>query len=275
MPPVGGLNEILSILARDFFFGLGFFVVLLLLIRLLPDFARNLTLVLASLAAIEIYTSPFFTFGLVAVTGLVYYGLFWLQWNPRKALFCRLISGALVLGLIGLLILFRLGGLSLLSGLHALGAVFLTLRLLLVARTVGNGQPLPSDPLEFFVYAFFFPTFFMGPLERLDSFRNNLTTEHRPALSWKNTGWSLARIVVGIVKIGLAVRFLPLAISPLGALTLFIAFSGTYDVLIGGVSLAGYRLSEKLQPFPLGTLVSKEFLVPLGAVGLVALGLAL
>lgn len=255
MPPMGGLNEFLT--------GLGLFTVLLLLIRPLPDFARNLTLVLASLAAIEIYTSPFFAFGLVTVTGLVYYGLFWLQWNPRKAHFCRLISVGLTSGLIALVIFVPLEGVA---------AVFLGLRLLWVAQGVGSGRPLPSDPLEFFVYAFFFPTFFIGPVVRLEEFRKNLTTEHRPGLSWRETGLRLGRIAIGLLKVWAAWRFLPLA-GFTGIPGVYLGLSGLYDVILGGTGLAGYRLSAHLDAFPLGTLASRAFLLHFAVVGGIVLRL--
>ncbi|HSA60135.1 MAG TPA: hypothetical protein VLJ37_10675 [bacterium] len=246
---MSGLNEFLT--------GLGLFTVLLLLIRLLPDFARNLTLVLASLAVIEIYTTPFFTFGLVAVTGLVYYGLFWLQWNPRKAIFCRILNVGLAAGLIALVIFIPREGAA---------AVFLGFRLLWVAQGVGSGRPLPSDPLEFFVYAFFFPTFFIGPLERLDEFRKNLTTEHRTGLSWRETGLRLGRIAVGLLKVWAVVRFLPLA-GLAGVPGVYLGLSGLFDVILGCAGLAGYRLSASLDAFPLGTLASRAFLFHFAVVG--------
>lgn len=183
-----GLNDYLT----GFLITLGASSVFLLLVRPLPDFARNLTILLASLAAIELFTSPFYLFGLVAGTGLVYYALFWLQWNSRKTLYCRLIA----LGLIGLSVpLFLWGG----HFVWIFGAVFLILRLLTVTWTVGRGRPLPSDPLEFFVYAFFFPTFFIIPLQSLDGFRANLTAERRPKLTEKGSIWQFLRIALGLV----------------------------------------------------------------------------
>ncbi len=176
-----GLNDYLT----AFLATLGISSVLLLLLRLLPDFARNLTVLLASLAAIEIFTSPFYVFGLIAATGLVYYALFWLQWNPRKSFYCRLIAAALS-GL--LIVLFLWGGK--LAGLF--GAVFLVVRLLTVTWGVGRGRPLPSDPLEFFIYAFFFPTFFIVPLQSLDAFR---------ASQWKGFFSQFLRMVLGLAAL--------------------------------------------------------------------------
>jgi D-alanyl-lipoteichoic acid acyltransferase DltB (MBOAT superfamily) len=265
-----GLNAFLFQLLA----GLGLFTLFLLAIRLLPDFARNLTLLLASLAAIEIFTSPFYTFGLVAATGLIYYALFWLQWNSRKALFCRLIAAALVIALLATMTLFRLGAPWAGASVPVLAATFLTLRLLSVAVGVGRGRPLPSDPLEFFVYAFFFPTFFIGPLEHLDDFRKNLTAEHRPALSWSETGLQLIRIAVGLGKGWLALRLVPSEVETitvarvgLGALGLTLGLSALYDLVIGCTGLTGYRLLKSLNAFPLGTLASRAFPLHLAVVG--------
>jgi len=268
-----GLNEFLPPILHDLLLGWGGFALLLLLIRFLPDFARNLTLLLASLAAIEIFTSPFFTFGMVAVTGLVYYGIFWLQWNDRKQVYCRLISASLLIFLAGILTLFRF--LPALSPLPAFGAVFLAMRLIRVSWSVGQGHPLPSDPLEFFVYAFFFPTFFLGPLDHLDAFRKNLTSDHRPPLSWPQAGLGLGRTALGLVKIALVVRFLPLTLSPLGAAALFGGLSGCYDLILGSSEVVGFRISENLGKFPVGTLVTPAFLFAFVLTGVTAVWIGL
>jgi hypothetical protein len=181
MPTMTGLNDYLT----AFLATAGIASALLLILRLLPEFARNLTVLLASLAAIEIFTSPFYVFGLVATTGLVYYALFWLQWNPRKSLYCWLIACTLA----GLLItLFFWTG----TLVNLCGAVFLSFRLLAVTWSVGRGRPLPSDPLEFFVYAFFFPTFFVVPLQSLDGFRTS---------QWKRPFRQFLRIVLGLAAL--------------------------------------------------------------------------
>jgi hypothetical protein len=181
MPTMTGLNDYLT----AFLATAGISSALLLILRLLPDFARNLTVLLASLAAIEIFTSPFYVFGLVLGAGLVYYALFWLQWNPGKSFYCRLIGAALV----GIVIAFFFWAGTLAS---LCGAIFLAIRLLMVTWSVGGGRPLPSDPLEFFVYAFFFPTFFIVPLQSLDGFR---------ASQWKGVFRQFLRIVLGLAAL--------------------------------------------------------------------------
>lgn len=263
MPHMPGLNEFLTaplipglIIVR----WLPLFAVFLLVIRYLPDFARNLTLLLASITLIEIQTSPFYTFGFIAGTGLLYYGLFWLQWNARKKFWSRLIAIILVA------FYFLLMNAKILSSpwtgphVHDFGVAYALIRLLSVVLDVGNGRPLPSDPLEFFVFAFFFPTFFKGPIERLDEFRENLLG--RPVLTVADTGSNLIRIAGALLKGWVASRFFTfdwatlfdhpqlLAYTDLlwgmyaRAISFYLLVSAYNDLTIAMCALAGYRISE-------------------------------
>ncbi len=242
------------------------FTVLLLTVRFLPDFARNLTILLSSVAVIEIITSPFYTFGFVATTGLIYYGLFWLQWHPRKSFWSHVIA-------VGLVVLyFFLLDLPMVSPawvspwigpfVHRFGVAYGLFRMLSVTLDVGRGKPLPSDPLEFFVYAFFAPTFFQGPIERLDEFRKNLSSEMRPLLSWPETGSQFIRIAVAILKGWVATHYLELDWKTYfdypqhlsygtlvwglyaRAFGFYLFVSAANDLTIACCALAGYRISE-------------------------------
>src|SRR5579885_2733083 len=242
--------------------GLVFFAVFLLAVRFLPDFARNLTLVLTSLALIEIATSPFYTFGFVAISGLLYYGLFWLQWSGRRKIY----GYAIALGLIALYFLCldlpQLRSPWTGQMVHKFGIAYSLYRLLSVTLEVANGRQLPSDPLEFFVYAFFVPTFFQGPIERLHDFRTNLTSETRPLLTWDETGSNLIRILCAMAKGWAATRFFELdwttyfdypqhlsyAFLVWGmyarAIGFYLFVSAANDLTIGMSALAGYRIHE-------------------------------
>lgn len=239
-----------------------FFTILLLALRWLPDFARNLTIVLASVALIETLTSPFYAFGFVAVTGVLYYALFWLQWSQRKKVW----SCVIALGLVVLYFLlmdlpaFR----SPWTGqmVHRFGIAYSLFRLLMVTLDVGNGKPLPSDPLEFFVYAFFAPTFFQGPVERLDEFRLNLSLATRTPLSLHETGSDLIRIASGLAKGWVVLHFFELDWKSYfdfpqrysygflvwgmyaRAIGFYLFVSAANDLTIACSALAGYRLSE-------------------------------
>jgi len=238
------------------------FAILLLALRLLPDFARNLTLLLVSLALIEIATSPFYTFGFVAVSGILYYGLFWLQWNPRRKTYCGLLAALLVAAYFTFLDLPSLHSPWTGQMVHKFGIAYSLFRLLSVTLEVGNGKRLPSDPLEFFVYVFFVPTFFQGPIERLHEFRTHLTEETRLPLTWEETGSNGIRVLCALAKGWAAVRFfeldwnryfdypqrLPYLTLVWGmyarAVGFYLFVSAANDLTIGMSALAGYRLSE-------------------------------
>lgn len=242
--------------------GLVLFTLFLLAIRFLSPFARNLTLLLASLVLIEIVTSPFYTFAFVAFTGGLYYLLFWIQWSGRKKLYSHLIAGGLVLFYFLLLDLPAFETPWTGSMVHRFGIAYSLFRLLAVTLDVGRGKPLPPDPLDFFVYAFFFPTFFMGPIERLDEFRKNISDETRPSLSWSETGSNLIRIATAFAKGWVVLRFLELDWKTYfdtpqnlsygfllwgmyaRSVGWYLIASAANDFTIACGALAGYRISE-------------------------------
>lgn len=235
-------------------------VLLLLVIRYLPDFARNLTLLLTSLALIEIGSSLFYTFCFVALTGGLYYLFFWIQWSPQKKTYSHVISLLIVVLYFALLNWDSLW--SPLTGtiVHRCGVSYSLFRLLSVTLDVGRGRPLPSDPLHFFVFCFFPPTFYQGPIERLDEFRENLAG--RPKLTWTETGSNLIRIAGGFVKGWVVFKFLELDWKPyfdfpqqysygylLGGMYVrsigwYLFASAANDFTIGLCALVGYRISE-------------------------------
>lgn len=260
-----GLNEFLAAPVFDRALlsnWLALFAVFLLAVRFLPDFARNLTILLAGIALIESLTSPFYTFCFVAFTGVLYYGLFWIQWSERKKVWCRAIALGVTAFYFLLMDLPLFGSPWTGAEVHHFGISYSLIRLLSVCLDVGNGRPLPSDPLEFFLYAFFPPTFPSGPIERLDDFRVNLTADKRPLLSWGDTGSQLIRIACGLAKGWVALKFLtldweayfnypqrlPYATLVWGlyarAFGFYMTVSGVNDLIIGTCALAGYRLSE-------------------------------
>ena len=240
--------------------GLALFTIFLLLIRFLPDFARNLTLLLVCLVLIEIATSPFYTFLFVAFAGGLYFLLFWMQWNPHK----RLLS----IGLSLLVVLFYFLLLDLPAFrtpwtgqmVHKFGVAYSLFRFLSVTLDVGAGKTLPEDPMDFFVYAFFVPTFFQGPLSRLEEFRENLV--HRLQLTWAETGSNLIRIGGALVKGWVVLKFFNLdwktyfdfpqhsSYSFLlwgmyaRAISFYLFVSAANDLTIACSALAGYQISE-------------------------------
>jgi D-alanyl-lipoteichoic acid acyltransferase DltB (MBOAT superfamily) len=237
------------------------FAAFLLAIRFLPDFARNLTLLLVSIAWIEIATSPFYAFLFVAFTGVLYYALFWLQWSPKKKTATRLIALFLVVFyfLLQNEVFFHSAWTG--SMVHRFGIAYSLFRLLAVTLDVGNGKPLPTDPLEFFVFAFFLPPFFQGPIERLDEFRKNLGPE-RPPLHGKEMLAQVIRIACALAKGWVVARYLELDWKTYfdypqhlsygtlvwglyaRAIGFYLFVSAANDLTIASCTLAGYPLHE-------------------------------
>ena len=240
--------------------GLVLFAIFLLLLRFLPDFARHLTLLLVSLALIEIATSPFYVFLFTALTGCLYYGLFWLQWSKHKKVYSFLISCGLVILYFLLLDLPAFQTPWTGPMVHRFGVAYSLFRLLSVTLDVGRGRPLPADPLDFFVYAFFAPTFFQGPIESLEEFRKNLSSP--PPLKIGDMGSHIIRIVVACLKGWVALRFFELDWKEYfdhpqrfsygflvwglyaRAISFYLFVSAANDLTIGCCAVAGYRLSE-------------------------------
>ena len=236
------------------------FPLFLLAIRFLPSLARNLTILLTSLALIVIATSPLYTFLFVATVSLLYFGLHRLQSSPRKKNLC---DGLAILMVVLFFLLLDLPALrSPWTGqmVHRFGIAYSLFRLLSVVLDVGQGKPLPANPLDFFVYAFFLPTFFQGPIERLDEFRNNLAG--RLSLNWSETGKNLIRIIGAFVKGWVVMRYLELDWKryfdyPQGlsysmlvwgmyarAIGFYLFVSAANDLTIACSAIAGYRINE-------------------------------
>lgn len=238
------------------------FTAILMIFRFLPDFARNLALLLVSLIFIEILTSPFYVFLFVGFAGGLYYLLFWMQWSSRKKGFSCLLALAVVCFYFLLLDWKALETPWTGAMVHNFGIAYSLIRFLTVIFDVGRGMPLPADPLDYFVYAFFAPTFFQGPIERLDEFRENLNADTRPSLSWADTGSHLIRIAVGVAKGLFVLKCLDLDWKayfdypqnyPYGfliwgmyarAIGFYLLVSAANDLTIGCSALAGYRLHE-------------------------------
>jgi D-alanyl-lipoteichoic acid acyltransferase DltB (MBOAT superfamily) len=240
--------------------GLILFTFFLLLIRFLPDFPRNLILLLVSLALIDIATSPFYVFLFIVMVGMVYYALLWIQWSRWKKEICYAMAGLLVVLFFLFMDLpaFRSPWTG--SMVHRFGIAYSLFRILSVILDVGRGEPLPVEPLEYFLFCFFIPTFSQGPIERLGEFRQNL--EGRPSLTWSETGSNLIRIAGAFLKGWVVLRFLsfdwkayfdyPQQFSYgflvwgmyVRAISFYLFVSAANDLTIACSAIAGYHLHE-------------------------------
>lgn len=229
------------------------FAIFLIGIRFLPEFARKLTLLLTSVALIEMATSPFYTFLLVIYAGVIYYVLFWLQWSSKKKIYCSL------LGILTVSVFFILKDVPFFDTsftgkfIHQFGISLFALRMLSVIVETGRGNPLPTDPLDYFIYQFFTPTFFQGPLERLVTFKENL--KEPEAFDVADMGSQLIRLGCGLAKAWVVVHYLEQDVSGwlsfyLPLVKVYLMLSAMSDFTIAACGLAGYRLHENFDyPF--------------------------
>lgn len=260
------MNELNAFLISPLFEGvlltksLVLFTFFLLSIRFLPDFSRKLILLMVSLILIDIATSPVYLTALIFFAGTLYYLLFWLQWNPRKRRYSFILSAAIGIFYFLLLDLPALSSPWTGPMVHRFGVAYSLFRFLQVTLDVGRGEPLPADPLDYFIHVFFVPTFFQGPIERLGEFRNNLTD--RPPLSWGETGSSLIRIGTAFIKGWATLKFFELdwkayfdypqassyAFLLWGmyarAIGFYLFVSAANDLTIACCAIAGYRIHE-------------------------------
>lgn len=240
--------------------GLVLFTLFLLVIRFLSDFTRNLVLLFASVILLEILTSPLYAFLFFVVVSAIYYLLFWIQGSPRRRRFSWLLAASLVVLYFLLMDLPALRTPWTGQMVHRFGVAYSLFRLLALVLDVGNGASVAADPLEYFSFCFFAPTFFQGPIERLQEFRQNLVG--RPTLSLKETGSQLLRIAGAFLKGWVVLHFLELdwkqyfdRPQQLSYVTLvwgmyaraigfYLFVSAANDLTIACSALAGYRIHE-------------------------------
>lgn len=241
--------------------GLVLFTLFLLVIRFLPEFPRKLILLLVSLVLIEMATSPLYVFLFIFFAGGIYYLLlYWVQWSPKKKEISYILSGFIVCLYFLLLDLpiFQTPWTG--SMVHQFGIAYSLYRVLALVLDVGKGMELPADPLDYFVFTFFVPTFFQGPIERLQEFKNNLVDGI--SLSWRETGSFLIRIAVAFAKGWIFLRFFQLDWKPYfdypqqfsygylvwgmyaRAISFYLFASAANDFTIACCGLAGYRIHE-------------------------------
>ena len=123
-----------------------------------------------------------------------------------------------------------------------------------------NQNPdVKSNFFNYLFYIFFFPSFSHGPIERIE----NVNFEE---LKKEHIIFGMKKIFIGIAKF-LAVIYFFSKINPidfsfaewykwilltayLGAIKLYLLFSGDIDIVLGIASLLGIRLSENFPKFP-------------------------
>lgn len=241
---------------------LGLSVLILLSLRFLPALGRKLGLLAYSLFFIFVLSSLSYMLLFFAALVLLYYFLFLIQDSPRKQW--------IAYGLVPLMIAFFFfckdwrGLESPWTGsfIHNFGISYSLFRLIALVMDVGWGKiRLSANPLDFLSYAFFYPAFFMGPIERFqDFFANNLAKP--PPLHWKSEGLQVLRILGAFGKAWIISRYLqfdwehyfnyPQDLSYgqlwwgmyVRAFSFYLRVSSYNDLTIACCALAGYKIHE-------------------------------
>lgn len=183
---------------------------LLLLAYVLPRKARSLLLLFYSFVFIGVLASLRYFFLFVGVGLFFYYFHYFVQdkaWRGKA-------SWCMVFLMIAAFFMF-LNAPALQSPwtgdkVHAFGISYTLFRWIAFTVDVGKGGiRLSGNPLEFMSYAFFYPTFFQGPIDRYQDFVfHNLS--QRQALSTSIVLKNILRIAGGIFKAWIVKSFLEL-----------------------------------------------------------------
>ncbi len=182
---------------------------LLLMARFLPRIPRSFLLLFYSFVFIGVLASVKYFFLFVAVGFAFYYFNYFIQQSP----FRDKISWLLVVLMIAFFFL-CLNWVKLESPwtgdkVHAFGISYSLFRWIAFTVDVGRGMKVSGNPLEFMSYAFFYPTFFQGPIDRYQDFLTNNLHQNQ-SLDVKTVAKNILRIAGGILKGWLAKNFFEL-----------------------------------------------------------------
>ncbi len=144
----------------------------------------------------------------------------------------------------------------------ALGISYFTFKFLHVLIDAHRGRIKELDPLSFFAFIFFFPTFSAGPIDRYGRFKKNLSEALGTPLAKEDVDAGITRIITGLFKkfiiadktgslIGALAPDILKASRPILWLVLFLYsirvyydFSGYSDIAIGLGRLFGFKVPE-------------------------------
>jgi alginate O-acetyltransferase complex protein AlgI len=240
--------------------GLLLFTVFFLLLRILPDRARGLLLLSASLFLIGWETSPFYLLLFFAFAVFLYYCLYWIQGLHHRKGLSYLISFLIVV--FYFLCLDHPALVSPWTGaaVHHFGIAYSLFRFLSVTLEVGKGMPLPANPVDYLNFVFFQITFYHGPIERLPEFRENLI---RPSFLPKTVvAANLFRLLGACLKGWIVFHFLEMdwkgyfdfpqnysygmliLMMYVRAISFYLLVSASNDFKIAFAALGGFRLHE-------------------------------
>jgi len=140
-----------------------------------------------------------------------------------------------------------------------IGLTFITLRLVHYIADVYKGTISGVSFIDVALYALFFPTFLVGPIERFQKFHSQVSAAGK--ITSEQLNYGLYRILRGIVKIlfsGLIVGYIMsvlyhpeayrrviVLLALYGyAVQIYLNFSGAIDMALGSSKLFGYTIME-------------------------------
>lgn len=182
---------------------------LLLIARFLPRVPRSFLLLFYSFVFIGILASVKYFF-LFITTGLVFYYLhYWLQNKSYRSKLSWIVVALMIAAFFLFLDWPALQSPWTGSKVHAFGISYTLFRWMAFTVDVGRGMPVSGNPLEFMSYAFFYPTFFQGPIDRYQDFRENNLHQNQ-SLDFSTLSKNILRIAGGILKGWVAKKFFDL-----------------------------------------------------------------
>lgn len=184
------------------------FSLFLIIIGLLFVSSRNFLVLLGSAGLLMFITSPLYIGLFVGVTSLLYLIFRRLEESPHRKGLSYLLAAFFVF------IHFAAMNFELLHSpwtgptIHKFGIAYSLIRLLMVVVDVGNGKKIPLKFFDYLTYLFFYPTFFQGPIERIEEFKPNLAlSSPLPTKPWAQI---FLRILGAFLKSWVALYFFTL-----------------------------------------------------------------
>ncbi len=159
-------------LYRDW--NLALFIVITLLLKPLSLTARKWGLLTLSLFWLFLKVPGFYIAVFFAAATVIYFICYALQFSPNKK------RWSLTFATLLCALYFTLLNLSpslhpvLGNGVHQLGIAYSLFRILALVLDVGRGLTIEANPLHFWMLQFFSPTFFHGPIERYQEFKQKI-----------------------------------------------------------------------------------------------------
>ncbi len=182
---------------------------LLLLAYFLPRKPRSFLLLFYSFIFIGVLASLKYFLLFVGVGLFFYYFHYFIQDKSWKSTASWIVVGLMIAAFFLFLNAPALQSPWTGAKVHAFGISYTLFRWIAFTVDVGKGMRLSGNPLEFMSYAFFYPTFFQGPIDRYQDFVSNNLSQRQP-LTFKIVAENILRIAGGIFKAWIVKTYLEL-----------------------------------------------------------------